>query len=362
MSFSEVLDFLQPYVMSMDMALVHAIIAAPFLFILMNFLNGGCDVAERAGLYRTSKGKIIVSGDDATLEEQEEEDEEDDDNQDNKKSSSSLLDDPRISIALMMVAFFWQVHAVWFVADRYLKVGLSLEALQIDNYLSKPGVPTEFAGLFVYSFHKIWKSLLHEFVKYLYTAHAICCVGYLLCCIVVWKRALDERNKFKSITTYRKYMKAFFPLGGVEKEAPGYLSSKTDNTRVSFCSKCRTPIVGRDHHCRWLGTCIGANSRLAYVFSLVFGFLFAAADSILGFITLPILNDLEESRKLGDVTFDRYYILAGYLFSIAAALFLAWQTGVQINLLREGQTKLGRKCRREANLILKQNKDSKKHD
>lgn len=343
---TEFLDFIQPYILNTDMIIIHALIVVPFIYILINFLNRGCDVADSAGLYEKGKNK---------------DSDDDDDEEEGNQKKESFFESRRVGIALMFLAFFWQVHAVWIVADRYLRFGWGAEILSIEKYLSNPNAAQGFHGMFVFALSKALHAFMFNFVKYLYIIHATGCVGFLVCCIVIWKRAADERNQYSAVTTHKKYIKTFFPQGGKEKEAQDYLNAKTDTTRISFCSRCCTPIVGRDHHCRWLGTCIGATSRIPYILSLVFGCLFSTADVLLGTATMLILNDPATAEKLGDVTVDKYYILAGYLFSIAAAAFLVWQMGVQLNLWRVGQTKLGRKGRREA-FEMKKEKERLKKD
>jgi palmitoyltransferase ZDHHC9/14/18 len=40
-------------------------------------------------------------------------------------------------------------------------------------------------------------------------------------------------------------------------------------SRCSHCYNCKACIIGFDHHCVWLGTCIGARNYLDFIFFLI---------------------------------------------------------------------------------------------
>lgn len=40
-------------------------------------------------------------------------------------------------------------------------------------------------------------------------------------------------------------------------------------SRSSHCYNCKVCVIGFDHHCIWLGTCIGARNYLDFIFFLI---------------------------------------------------------------------------------------------
>jgi hypothetical protein len=80
----------------------------------------------------------------------------------------------------------------------------------------------------------------------------------------------DEREATKFVTVYKR---------GRRGAAPEYVAVKVKfckiclrwrTPRSSHCAVCNRCIKRKDHHCLWIGICIGANNYREYVFYMLF--------------------------------------------------------------------------------------------
>lgn len=74
--------------------------------------------------------------------------------------------------------------------------------------------------------------------------------------------------------------------------------------RCHHCSRCKKCILGMDHHCPWLGCCIGFFNRKHFILLLIYTVLIAMV--ILGFNVVYIIKIIKSflNKKVLD---DGFY-------------------------------------------------------
>lgn len=58
--------------------------------------------------------------------------------------------------------------------------------------------------------------------------------------------------------------------------------------RCHHCSRCKTCILGMDHHCPWLGTCVGFFNRKQFM--LLLFYTFTLMIIMLVFNLIPVIR------------------------------------------------------------------------
>jgi hypothetical protein len=56
-----------------------------------------------------------------------------------------------------------------------------------------------------------------------------------------------------------------------------------------YCAQCAKTVIGLDHHCSWLNTCIGIQNYVPFISLVTIGFLQMALQVCFGMLTLLLL-------------------------------------------------------------------------
>ena len=89
---------------------------------------------------------------------------------------------------------------------------------------------------------------------------------------------------------------------------------------VSHCKKCNNCVENFDHHCPWLGNCIGKNNYMCFILFLICFNIIIVTDllSCIIIIALSYKNSNEKKikEKIIDVVKNEYFPLIMVFFSL----------------------------------------------
>ena len=325
----ELFELLLPYCESP--AFVHVLLAAPCILMLTNYMRGSCDVAEAVGVEQRS-----------------------------------------VRLALMALAFAWQVHVVWFVLhDRLLAAAPRAWVLLLAHAAA---CVVYVVGAFVIyatvSRERAARQRVSRRVSRARDAGGAQCACAATHCHHASPKAGSVSPAWLEYRNGDSSARHRFDLATVTDKPPTAESlaalqllyaRASDYSRVSFCRACDAPFVGRDHHCTVLAVCIAGSTRATFLAVVAAAATFSAIDVAVG---VSVFDSIWGSGGGGGVsnrdgsadllvTLERGYVLAGFFFAIAAALFTGAEALTQCVLMWRSETKVGQARRKEVVVALR---------
>lgn len=105
--------------------------------------------------------------------------------------------------------------------------------------------------------------------------------------------------------------------------------------RCSHCAVCDGCIEKFDHHCPWVGTCIGRRNYQPYL-----AFIYGASLTCIYFLVVCVLRVIKLANRdnVGESILREWALLAMILYSILALIFVGALSGFHTYLLSTNQT------------------------
>lgn len=109
--------------------------------------------------------------------------------------------------------------------------------------------------------------------------------------------------------------------------------------RTSHCSTCDACVSHHDHHCPWVGNCIGARNYRYFIIFLLFLLLHIISISItLGFYFANILSEDNYKETIQQKVIQLGLLVLATAFVMLFALFVVGLCGFHIYLIAKGKT------------------------
>lgn len=99
--------------------------------------------------------------------------------------------------------------------------------------------------------------------------------------------------------------------------------------RTAHCNVCDNCVLKFDHHCIWLGTCVGKRNYKYFIRFV--GLLFVYAVYVLIFCALSIAYRGVELDDAGKGFGDRWYAIVIFLYTLLVRLFLLHTIGSMLH-------------------------------
>ena len=87
-------------------------------------------------------------------------------------------------------------------------------------------------------------------------------------------------------------------------------------TWVSHCKKCDNCVENFDHHCPWLGNCIGKNNYYYFFIFLIFVNVFVISNL---FISIVLMIKKGQSSKMKNIKDQFIFIFKNEYYSLILA-------------------------------------------
>lgn len=126
------------------------------------------------------------------------------------------------------------------------------------------------------------------------------------------------------------FISLWFYVQSVDPSQPGGLllpCIRDSQATTRYCSICKKVVPGLDHHCPWLGHCIGTRNYFQFYILTLVGWLCAGWQCIIGVLTIVMVDWRENSiHRAGDsvVTFS---VLMSLHLACSATVF-CWYLGL----------------------------------